>query len=233
LAIRYLTEPFNENTPHIGEIPLEEYLYYLTERRYFNKELVLSHTKEVYEIELDIEQIEKCSGFWGVRERNIFNSFNEINPIKHEDDGTRDYFNTVGKSRYKKFANSHFDTAFGQDALCPFMITGDIHHIYPLLFSFNNSIENLLHLSKINHGLLHMNPIQISEKACKMSVDYLGYLYTFRGLRQIVKENEVLNDRSDMDLFRGFLKAIINNKMRKFYERLVIKFEMEETLIGC
>ncbi|MGM7720705.1 hypothetical protein [Metabacillus sp. Hm71] len=201
----------NNNSLYINGMSLEGYLWYLNNKRHFNQELIIEHTKKYYDI--DLTGI--IGGYFYDFKDNIYETFRNNNSNNKEDDGTRKYFDSHGRRYYEKFMNQ--SCFFEEDCLTHHQMYTDIHHIYPLVYGGKNNLENLIHLSKFNHDLLHENPFEKNEEDCYRALDYLGYLYSVGKTYDLFHEYN-LGRYSDKTVHDAF-KSVIKEEMMKFYKK--------------
>lgn len=197
----------------INGIPLPAYLYYFQERRRFSKELIISHTKKYYNIDLT-DQLEDYK--WGFK-FNIYEKHNESFKQRKQDDGCRKFFDTYARDEYYNFMDNAFFNE--EDCLTYFFNHTEIHHIHPLVYGGKSNMENLIHLNSFNHDVLHMNPLESEEKYCHQAVDYLGYLYTELGVSMIIRKYELA--KHDKRMFFDLFKSCIKQEMRAFYDYIM------------
>lgn len=206
-------------TLYIGKMTLHDYLWYMAYRRHFNKDLIIKHTLKYYNIDLTGIIDEYMYDF----KYDIYEAFRQRNPLSKEDDKSREFYNTYTRKYYIKFIqNAYF--VDDEDNLTHHQKYSEIHHIYPLVYGGDNSLENLIHLSKFNHDLLHENPLEDDEIQCHGAVDYLGCLYGYNQSHKIFRKYNFdnYNDHTIHDAF----KAAIKNEMMEFYNHNKIKINL-------
>ncbi|MGD6876994.1 HNH endonuclease [Bacillus infantis] len=214
MRIKYKLYGYEEGEDFfINGIPLPMYLHYLKERRHFNKEIVVSHTKKYYDIDLT-DQLDDY--IWSFK-FNIYDKHRESFKKRKTDDGSRKYFDTYARDEYYSFMDTTFFDE--EDCLTYFFNHTEIHHIHPLVYGGKSNMENLIHLNSFNHDLLHLNPLESEEKYCHQAVDYLGYLYTELGLRMIIQKYELA--KYDDRMFFSFFTTCIKQEMRNFYDYIL------------
>jgi hypothetical protein len=202
---------------HVGRIPLYYFTRYATDRLW-DKEYTLQYVKDNYDINIS-EELEYL-GYdkeYFYTPFNIYTKFNKENPATREDDGTREYFQSIGRHRYVKFLKKHGLTEYDYALPLPYDV---IHHIYPLEYSNDNSLENLIPVNEYTHSILHMNPLESIKKYCFQAVDYYYYLTKYQGVHMYVKYN--LDFYKDMEGLGGdLIRAVTKYEMDMFYTDLV------------
>jgi hypothetical protein len=199
----------------MGKVTMEDYLFYLTWKRRFNEELIIKHTYNVYEV--DISENINSHFVWYEEKRNIYQTFLNENPLTKNDDYSRQYFNSYARNRYLKFIDHTYFS--NEDCLTHHQDYEEIHHIFPLVYGGSNAIENLIHISHFNHGLLHENPLEKNEKMCHQALDYLGCLYSPQSTLRIFTKYDIgeFSYRMTNDIF----KSCIREEMRIYYENIL------------
>ncbi|MDT0160477.1 hypothetical protein [Bacillus sp. AG4(2022)] len=212
--IKYKLFGFDEGEDfYINGIPLPMYLYYLKERRHFNKELIISHTKKYYDIDLS----DQLGDYIWCFQFNVYDKHKEELKQRKVDDGSRKYFDTYARDEYYNFMDNAFFNE--EDCLTYFFNHTEIHHIHPLVYGGKSNMENLMHLNSFNHDVLHLNPLESEEKYCHQAVDYLGYLYTELGVSMIIRKYDLA--KHDNRMFFDLFKSCVKQEMRNFYDYIM------------
>jgi hypothetical protein len=174
--------------------------------------MAIKYTKEIYDI--DISNIVKSYMF--IYSDNVFEKYETKYPRSRDDDGSRGYFQAIGRNYFLSFLDKYSENS-GYDALQPLVKYSVVHHIYPLVFSQDNSLLNLIQLSDFSHKLLHMNPNESNKISCFKSLDYLGYLYSYQKFCELYEKYR-LNTYADKPSFGiKVIKVCMEEEMKQFY----------------
>lgn len=198
----------------VGEIPLYDYLKYL-DSRCFNWELVKQYTKEIHNTDLTDE--DNVYSLWDYFS-NTYDKFKNEVQLSRVNDGTREWFQSLGRNRYLKFHRKYKGNEVYDGAICHSLRYSVIHHIHPLVFSGDNSLQNLIPLCDINHDILHLNPKENIKECCHHAVEYLHYLY--HGKLDYIFKKYKLDLYEDKKIASEILKIAIKEEMKLFYEKL-------------
>lgn len=198
---------------YFGKMPLSWLINYLSSHREYNKELTIKYIKDIYEMDLT-KEIQNMP--WWMCDINIYDEFTKEHPRTGYKTDSRDYFNNKGRNYYYKFINwlNHYPE---QDYLLDCMKTKVVHHIFPLVYGGDNSLENLIHISDFNHELLHENPNEEDRKSCFKSVDYLWYLH-----------NPYISDKNEYIVHKYKLMEIKNRSAK--YQMNAYKSAIQEEM---
>ncbi|MBK5239856.1 HNH endonuclease signature motif containing protein [Clostridium sp.] len=206
----------------VGKIPIRNYLV-IMDRRCYSPKLAIEYTKDIYGIDIS-KEIKNAKTMWDYS-KNVYKSFDERFPPRYLDDGTREFFNSVGRARYYKFYGKFKENDGFWDLIIDWCSKGDVvHHIYPLTFGGNSSLMNLIPITDFNHKLLHENSVEKKRECCFMAVDYLSYLYSFDSLKYLNEKYNILQYKDMPGEFKhNFLNTIFETEMRLFYKDLEIE----------
>lgn len=202
----------------VGLMPINDYIHGLGFRGMGKIDSII-YTKENYDINLynEIQQ----ANFW--YRKSIYDEFKKLNPIKIEDDGTRDYFNTYAKKyfyKYIRYTGDYDNGSYTQEYFLFGLKASIVHHIFPLVYSNDNSIENLINVSTFSHDILHRNPFENIKKCNFQAVDYLYYL-THSGLTYLTNKYNINKyTNSNPKTFKRIFLGSIEDEMDYFYEYL-------------
>jgi len=181
----------------IGLIPMDKYLHGLQFRGLGRKDSI-SYTKEIYNIDLD-------------------KNYDINHPPKIEDDGTRGYFEKQARKRFIKMSEIYL--FYNTDYFFSVDHPNIVHHIFPLMYSQDNSMFNLILTSDVFHNILHNNPLESVKKFNYQAVDYLYYLghSGFNYLSDKYNFSECL-DMTKPKTVRRIVHGSFEDEMEEFYK---------------
>ena len=207
----------------VGKIPIRNYLV-IMDIRCYSPELAIEYTKDIYGIDIS-EEIKTELVCWDYS-KNVYKLFEEEFPNTTIDDGTRDYFQNKGKSRYNKFYRTYKESE-GYDLVIDSFDKPDVvHHIFPLVFGGNSNLMNLIPINNLNHKILHENSVEKKRECCFMAVDYLSYLYSATKLMDLNEKYNIMQYKDcDGSFVRNFYHDILKQEMKCFYECLKAEYE--------
>jgi len=142
----------------VGKIPIRNYLV-IMDRRCYSPELAIEYTKDIYGVDIT-EEVKKASTMWDYN-KNVYKLYDEEFPPKEPDDGSRKYFNRVGRVRYGRFYRKYKENDGYWDMPYDLSLKASVtHHIFPLVYGGNSALMNLLPVTDFNHDLLHGNSVE-------------------------------------------------------------------------
>ena len=206
----------------VGEIPIGRYLRNLCETRKFNKKQIYEYTRKVYGIDLtdilDDKQI-NYQDHWS----NIYEKYEKENPRKKDDDGTRKYFNSYGRKYFESFYYKHFEQT---NMIVPYIYDPtDVHHIVPIQYGGNNSLENLIYIHNQQHEKLHANPVEYIVNTNYEALDFLIDVYSQGKYRDVIEEYDLYSlFKKDFEMGYDVVRGIVENEIKKFYKLLEQKY---------
>lgn len=211
----------------INNMPISQIINFLSHRSY-TQQMTINYIKKHYNLDIseEVKRLENEGGkilaLWEFS-KSIYERFLKENPRDDYEPHSRDYFKNKGRNYYLKFAKwcGHLPN---KDFLNTWVSMDEVHHIHPLVYGGSNDLENLIHISKFNHDILHLNPLEKYEKYNHQAICYLWYLYS----DWIAEKNKWFVEKYDLMRFKdrspSFLvdmyKASIKEEMSEFYSNL-------------
>lgn len=222
--------PFN--IKYINHIPLYLYVNILRDR-FYDTEYIIKYTKEIYNIDLTLKEINNNqyeNSALDLPNNNIFNEYRKIKSIDiNEDDRTREYFKNKARDYYLKFLqyvkkqyiNKNSFNYIGRCFGVLINKGSEVHHIHPLVYNGSNQLENLLLISGWTHDLLHKNPLEKYKECCFHALDYLNYMGNYNYFYLIGKNNIFEKSNGIPEVATKMILNLIEEEMYLYYYKVI------------
>jgi len=152
-------------------------------------------------------------------------------PIIEKDDLSREYFTKYARKYYGNFIEyveeNYCDYSWNdefklskKDCVFKLLNAKDVHHIFPLVYGGDNSLQNLIHISNYTHKILHMNPLEKIKKYCYQAIDYMYWMCNYNLINVYEKYNIFNLCNNDVNIASKLILNRIEEEMLFFYNYL-------------